>query len=1195
MTIEAGKDIASEMGMYPINEAEESVTSKSEDTGDADSISKEVIAKHKDLVMISKDVNRGRDLCKNFTTDPIPHLDILLNASEYAVKKGLSGEYQVQDEDIVIAFNVLVYDKGFDIKSRIIARDLLCQDSCKLSIDDRINILSNWLIDVYSKYNFNNVEISSAAIWLSNLIQEESEVASDKRVLFDCVKKLVTSFDSATLNFKTSQEFFGHLSSSLKLFEESDLVNKYLNYIKERYDQDFESSKNQEKEDSQEFDLSTPDVLKAKSPKSKDLDKEPLSCKSLQDILKELSNDEAFRDKLSSQYLACKEFFEGRSKIYNLDSEEGGESKENIKITIKKWEKEDIRSWAKEFRKQASIWNEELKLYELDLEYLPELIAVLQQANYLYCNHILRIPQVLSLLLFFNNDGMNGMLQKVKTGEGKTTIVSCLIAAHCLLGNKVDFVTSSKILAKRDVDERSEFLSMLGISSDHNCYEDNTIPGYIKVDGMYGTVSSFQFDLLRDAMGNTTRGTRPYQIVIVDEVDSMCIDESAKLALVSSPIPGVCYLWPLHAGLWFRLNMLKKQICKVKNDYYFVDGPFEFTQEEKIILKPYVNLDEENIQQHFLEDRDRIIKLPDVNNFIQTNLEEFLDKVLPGLEIPACLSEFILLQKSSWVENFIKFADDKKNVHYLLKRNHRGEKIAAPIDYANTGVIQSNTTWGDGGHQTIQLKESIKLTAETIITSFISNTAFFQKYTKIYGVTGTLGSNDSINLLKELYKVAIAFMPTFKFGLFNKEVGQVTASNQEHIHQILAKIKHEALKRAVLVICQSIESAEIIHQLLLDEPNLNIKLYCRADETDEDVLKTHVQVGDVIVATNIAGRGADIKTSSEVENGGGLFVLITFLPANLRVEEQAFGRTARQGNKGDGQIILNKQDLDLPLDPNKHVNMDYLKELRDEVETDRLNEYKYFRGAIISLEDKLFEKFCKLRNGLKVIHDSKAKLSQVEENFGIFLKKLKKIRDSVVELRSFKDDKGAQGYILRNHGSHLSSLYSAVSDQIEHQLSSKELQEIVLNYLFQNDTLDEYIESLEDEKILTVLAKLLDCNVILLSDTNTKQIGNIKSEKSLLLGLFTDKFGRKFYHSVTNMREHLDISRLQEYLKLDPIFKAQKDEIYDRLAKAKSIPINQAIGKFMEEEFIEFAMETMKQYKEGYTMCNQLLLSHSRG
>ncbi|KAL0146550.1 hypothetical protein M9458_058181 [Cirrhinus mrigala] len=241
-----------------------------------------------------------------------------------------------------------------------------------------------------------------------------------------------------------------------------------------------------------------------------------------------------------------------------------------------------------------------------------------------------------------------------------------------------------------------------------------------------------------------------------------------------------------------------------------------------------------------------------------------------------------------------------------------GEGVA-PVDYSSTGVVQNDMRWGEGLQQFLEMKHQTKLSNIALITNFMSNVGLFKKYTnQIYGITGTLGDRTELDMVKKLYNG----IETFKILSFRQRKlyeleGMVITEEDEWIRIVCNAVKHQVTStvyrgpRATLIICETINLAEMFHKTLSDTISLDkLKLYVNNNMDSSKITDSEVQAGDVIIATDLAGRDTDLKVCDTVNEAGGLFVMQTFLPLNVRVEQQAFGRTARQGRPGSAQIIM---------------------------------------------------------------------------------------------------------------------------------------------------------------------------------------------------------------------------------------------------------------------------------------------------
>lgn len=352
------------------------------------------------------------------------------------------------------------------------------------------------------------------------------------------------------------------------------------------------------------------------------------------------------------------------------------------------------------------------------------------------------------------------------------------------------------------------------------------------------------------------------------------------------------------------------------------------------------------------------------------------------------------------------------NVDYVISKDGR----IVVVDYANTGVSQLNMHWGDGVHQFLELKHNLRMTPERMCDSFFSNVTLFKRYQPhLYGVTGTLGGEDARNFIRSVYKIYAFDVPKYidsvfdiypsRFDFCNKAsidltilvlfsslIGQFSRFRQQWLSNICNECSTITRRngRAVLIICETIQAAEEI-QAVLSSQHFRIKLYLRSDLA-EHIKPEEVHQGDVIVATNLAGRGTDLKTKTAVNAQGGLHVIVTFMPRNSRIEQQAFGRAGRQGQPGSARLILYDEQIGRQLDEgiDEVKIVDIWKRARDKQEEnemkDGIQEVKR-----VEMKDKLLTRF------LEMAHSQKSKLSFADDIFKPGFSSLRELWASFVD------------------------------------------------------------------------------------------------------------------------------------------------------------------------------------------------------
>ncbi len=303
--------------------------------------------------------------------------------------------------------------------------------------------------------------------------------------------------------------------------------------------------------------------------------------------------------------------------------------------------------------------------------------------------------------------------------------------------------------------------------------------------------------------------------------------------------------------------------------------------------------------------------------------EDSLVKSLAEIIKKGYRSETVKEQNKSRIPDLQDLINDKmptwiKNALLATKMTEGHEFIfhgdgVVPVDYKCTGVVQNNMRWGEGLQQFLEMKHHTKLSNMSLITNFMSNVGLFKKYSnQIYGITGTLGDQTELDMLKKLYDgITTCKIPSFRQRKLYELEGIVIPEEDEWIRTVCNVVQDQVTStvyrgpRAALVICETINRAEMFHCALAKTISITrLKRYVNNNMDNSTVTNSTVQAGDIIIATNLAGRGTDLKVCESVNEAGGLFVVQTFLPLNVRVEQQAFGRTARQGSPGSAQLIM---------------------------------------------------------------------------------------------------------------------------------------------------------------------------------------------------------------------------------------------------------------------------------------------------
>ena len=543
-----------------------------------------------------------------------------------------------------------------------------------------------------------------------------------------------------------------------------------------------------------------------------------------------------------------------------------------------------------------------------------------------------------------------------------------------LLGNKVDIISSSISLADEDADNKEikAFYEFLGLTSGKASNDE-----YDK-DIVYGDTLNFEAGILKEEFKEQeVRHKRPFDCVIVDEVDSISLDNIISMAQLTDSFPGrSCYQY-------FYLQIL---ICFCQ---IISDSP-KITEQ-----KGYKEIIHGQIK----------------NMLIGKILEEdgkHLKSELPII-YPKSMKENIEESIDPWIDSTIRAFTMNENKEFIIRKN------IVLVDHLMTGVVQKNMTLDRGCHQILQILFNTKSTYENENTNFLSNISFFKRYKgNIYGVTGTFGGANFQYILKTVYEVKLYKIPPYKTSLLEDKGSFVFIDEQNYKNKILESIKNIIeKKRSVLLICISIGKGQEFFDILNNDYKGNVMKYFTQE--DESTINNILSVGKIIVATNLAGRGTDIKITDELEQNGGLHVIVTFLPINQRVEEQNYGRAGRKGQRGSHMLVMlyNNEYGYLEKD---ELTIDCIRQKRDKIELENIKYLIDNDMKFILEKEEVFKKFCYLKNvecknfntyqklNLQEIWAKIIKSEDIEEikkNFEILQndKKKNKIKNNLIKLK----------------------------------------------------------------------------------------------------------------------------------------------------------------------------------------------------
>lgn len=638
------------------------------------------------------------------------------------------------------------------------------------------------------------------------------------------------------------------------------------------------------------------------------------------------------------------------------------------------------------------------KLHSLSMSESHEIcqaIAILDRANQLATGgHRLHYIQKIAILLLMGTPQQQAMIHQIIgkhekkghisqiiTGEGKTTIIAIIAALKVLQGEIVDVITSNELLAQTAVKDKALFYQILNISIAHNNFDEQDVEGprtcYL-ADIVYGSINNFQFDFINHHyLGKNTLGEKREfnqknkKSVILDEIDSLLIDQGANIAKISTSIPGMEILRCIYINIWKELLAVETDIVKESEKI-----PTSFEQQKN------------KIHEKLKSKKEKIIKIEKMAKYLHQYVDETFD---------------------IWIENAIlaRFTY-QEDIHYKIKIKNN-EKHIVLIDHLNTGTSMHNTVLSQGLHQFLQLQNNLALSYESLTSSYISNLGYITNYeNNMLGLTGTLGSFSEQNFLSTLYNLDFSIVPTH----MNKNLenhGIQIISDERFIEDLAYRALYICLhqERATLFICQNIMDAKALYQKInaiakTISSGHTINIIKFTDEADEYQATTKLLMPrDIIVATNIAGRGTDFSTSEILEQNGGLYEITEFLPQNQRVQDQASGRTARQGNGGTTKIFVRLSAVENLLKTYaKHNDLElnsatinspefhqYVLQCRDEFEAHRFRE-KMINSRVIVFHDALAKRFGEQYVLLKKEMDQLSKNSKKAKKIKFLLKDL---------------------------------------------------------------------------------------------------------------------------------------------------------------------------------------------------------------
>ena len=756
-----------------------------------------------------------------------------------------------------------------------------------------------------------------------------------------------------------------------------------------------------------------------------------------------------FKKIFNHEYKELEKFKRIANEVINLDEE------------YSKLTDEELKAKTSEFRRRLSEGEtiEDIKV---------EAFATAREAAYRVIGEKPYYVQIIGgLAIHYGN------IAEMKTGEGKTLTSTLPAYLNALTGDGVHIITVNEYLAGRDANWMGEIYRFLGLTVGVNYRELSPLEKKeaYDCDILYSTNNEIGFDYLRDNMviKAKDRVMRPLNFAIIDEVDSVLIDEARTPLIISGG-------FMKSANLYIQTDKFAKTLKENKGYIY----------DEKTKA---VALDQEGIEK--AEKAFNVDNLYDINN---TSLVHFINQALKA--------------------NYSM----KKDVDYVVNDG----KIVIVDSF--TGRLMQGRQYSDGLHQAIEAKEGVEIQEETKTLATITFQNLFRMYKKLSGMTGTAKTEEEE--FRDIYNMYVICIPTNK-PVIRKDYGDLLFATKEGKYKaIVEEIKERHQKgQPVLVGTVAVETSELLSEKLkkakIPHEVLNAKNHAR----EAEIIAKAGEKGSVTIATNMAGRGTDIKLTDEVKELGGLCVIGTERHESRRIDNQLRGRSGRQGDPGFSQFCVSFED-----------------DLMVRFGTDR---------AKALLQRVGFSGDASIRNRMLSSSIESAQKRVEGNNFDI-RKTLLEYDNVINEQRGIIYDK--RNNILDNESIHdtiLEMIENYVNDLIDSHLSEND---------FTRNDLSEMIEPLNDiikDKI--ELDEIANRNIDDIADYLTKRIiseyeEKVKSipeevtnefEKAITLRVI-DTYWMEHINTMSHLKEGIF---LRSYAQNDPLreYKTEGYELFEKL------------------------------------------------
>ncbi|MFT7823379.1 MAG: preprotein translocase subunit SecA [Sulfurimonas sp.] len=465
----------------------------------------------------------------------------------------------------------------------------------------------------------------------------------------------------------------------------------------------------------------------------------------------------------------------------------------------------------------------------------------------------------------------DGDIAEMKTGEGKTLVATLAVILNAMTGKGVHLITVNDYLAKRDSDEMGKLYHFLGFTTGcitSELYDEESRKAQYEADITYGTNNEYGFDYLRDNMKVRAeeKVQRAHHFAIVDEVDSILIDEARTPLIISGP---------------------------TQRDQSHYNSANEIAQKlergEKIETRP--GEPEQTTGDFIVDEKNRLIIMTEKG--LEKAQELFGVGNMYDLENAALTHHLDQALKAHYLF--------EKDVDYVLKEN----EIIIVDEF--TGRLSEGRRFSEGLHQALEAKEGVEIQEESQTLAEITYQNYFRLYEKLAGMTGT--AQTEATEFAQIYDLDVISIPTNVPVERLDKNDLIYNTEREKLDAVVRRVRELHSKgQPILIGTGSIEKSELLHHRLKKEKISHNVLNAKNHEQEAEIIKNAGAKGAVTVATNMAGRGVDIKIDDEVKTLGGLAILGTERHESRRIDNQLRGRSGRQGDPGESQFFLSLDD-----------------------------------------------------------------------------------------------------------------------------------------------------------------------------------------------------------------------------------------------------------------------------------------------